>query len=665
MSEPIVTQVIGDSVLVRKVQDPQFRKLYPIMWKSMIEGYAKGLKASEVILLGLQRSDPIRLADWIEFVRDVEGPGQWAETQRQKLKEIDIAPGWFEYQILSLKVCSERNLWYRFYAGFYFIAFVLFGGAAAEVFQGFGVAHFLVMDESYSLAFVGLFLGLSVLGISKGLILVLLHVLASGSLPETRVAFRGIMLDLSVDTSPIEAHRDFVVKIFFFATSAVSYLAAAYLWSLGSLPGLNSASLFVLAVLLTFLSLNPKRRGETSKIFGIVYPSWKARRSLSYLENRSLFGLFQRGRWVEDESHLLLFAFLCLGWSLSFLVFLGSLLVANIGDLSLAVRTVEGTLWGSLVLIGVILGGIILIVVYELWRVLIRNFLFLFQRQIQNFLRNRSVRTEKTFDPEKIRAFMAKSPLFQGFPSQVIDGFLKHGYIQVVRSGQPVIVQGNVGTELYMILEGEAVVRRQDPIGVIQDLAVLSKGAIFGEISLLRNVVRTASVVSLSPMRIFVLPKNDFEELFRGLNVQTLEQRIALSGVLGDSSVFKDLPRETLQIILGYGEFREFKKGEIVIEQGDRDKDFYIVLRGRVEVVRAGDIRLSEFGPAGFFGEVSLFENRPRSATVRALEDAVLLKLSSDGFWRMVDQSPNLAANIQELSWLRRQTPENLAADAI
>ncbi|MBX3017571.1 MAG: cyclic nucleotide-binding domain-containing protein [Bdellovibrionaceae bacterium] len=661
MPEILKTQVVGESIVVRKPHDLHFRKLFPLAWKPLIDAYQKGLPPSRVLQDGIEKSSPVRLRDWIEFVREVEGKVPGDAGLLRKLREFDVAPGWFEYRLFELKLWSERNVWARFYPGFYFLGFLTMALAGLRVLSGFDLRHFLWVNGSFELAFVGLFLGLSLLGLTKGVVLVAMHLLATGSWPETRIAFRGLMIDLDVDASPVEAHRLKSVKLFYFTTSALLYLAGAAFWGAFSLPGLNAASLSVLGLLMTFLSLNPRRRGEVSKIFGILYPQWKVRRALSYLENRALFAFFKRGRWIQDESQLLRYALLCLLWSAGFLAFLIGLVVANGQDLWLALGHTRGSAWGSVILMLLIFAGITATVVSELWRLLARHFLFLFQRPLRDFSRNRSIRTERRFDPAQIRRFLSASPLFHGAAEASLDAFLECGVIQIVKPGQSLIVQGNVGTELFVLLEGEAVVRRLDEAGEAQDLAVLSKGAVFGEMSLLRNTVRTASVVALSPLRVFMMPNSEFARIFQGENIRMIERRIALSGVLGDSSVFQDLPAETLQIILSYGEFREFKKGELLIEHGDRDKDFYIVLRGEVEAVRAGDMRLNVIGPAGFFGEVSLFENRPRSASIRALADGVALKLPFDGFWRMVDQNPALAAHIQELSWLRRETPDNLA----
>lgn len=667
MPESLDVQWVGDQIVVRKPHDPYFRKLFPRTWKPFVEGYRNGHAPSRILREELEKANPLRLKDWLEFVREIEGSALGDAGRLRQLREFDLAPGWYEHHVFAVKLWGERNLWARSYPGFYFLGYLTTAGALATLVGGFDLRRFLWAGGSYDLAFVGLITGLAVLGLTKGVMLVLMHLLATGSLPETRLAYRGLMLDLQVDVSPVEAARLRVVKLFFFFASAQLYLAGAALWSRVPLPGLTPESLAVLALLMTFLGLNPRRRGEVSKIFTILYPQWKVRRALGYLENRALFALFQRGRWVRDESQLLRYALLCLLWSAGFIALLAGLVRANAGELWAAVIGGEGAGSGtgarvSAALAGVIFAGIVAAGALELWRLLVRHFLFLFQRPVRDFLRNRAIRTERHFDPAKIRRFLAGSPLFHGAGEEALDAFLGRGMIQIVKPGQSVIVQGGEGTELFLLLQGEAVVRRVDGAGETHDLAVLSKGAVFGEMSLLRNTPRTASVVALSPLRVFVIEKAEFARIFQGESVRGIERRIALSGVLGDSSVFQDLPPETLQIILGYGEFREFRRGEVLIEHGDReDKDFYIVLRGRVEAVRAGDMRLNEIGPAGFFGEVSLFENRPRSATIRALEDGVALKVSVEGFWRMVDQNPALAAHIQELSWLRRETPDNAA----
>ncbi len=98
--------------------------------------------------------------------------------------------------------------------------------------------------------------------------------------------------------------------------------------------------------------------------------------------------------------------------------------------------------------------------------------------------------------------------------------------------------------------------------------------------------------------------------------------------------------------------------GELVVRQGDRPEFFYVVERGRLRVFRetAEGIRthLTELQAGDYFGEVALVTGQPRSASVEALEDAVLLEINQEEFDRILDHNPRLARHIiQQLShWL-------------
>ncbi len=86
--------------------------------------------------------------------------------------------------------------------------------------------------------------------------------------------------------------------------------------------------------------------------------------------------------------------------------------------------------------------------------------------------------------------------------------------------------------------------------------------------------------------------------------------------------------------------------GEPIVRQGERADCMYIVQAGQVEVLvekPEGDIRLSVLEPGDVFGEMALFSKAPRSATVRALGEARVLRVNKDGFLKRVHEDPSLA----------------------
>ncbi len=99
-------------------------------------------------------------------------------------------------------------------------------------------------------------------------------------------------------------------------------------------------------------------------------------------------------------------------------------------------------------------------------------------------------------------------------------------------------------------------------------------------------------------------------------------------------------------------------RGGRIVSQGEAPEFFYVVQSGRVQVFRetADRIRtvLTELGPGAYFGEVALVTGQPRTASVEALTEAQLVRVSKEEFNRLLDQNPQLARHIiqQLASWL-------------
>jgi CRP-like cAMP-binding protein len=91
-----------------------------------------------------------------------------------------------------------------------------------------------------------------------------------------------------------------------------------------------------------------------------------------------------------------------------------------------------------------------------------------------------------------------------------------------------------------------------------------------------------------------------------------------------------------------------FQPGQIVVTQGTPGQAFYLIVEGTVEYLRDGAV-LGEFGPGDFFGEMSLLDEAPRSATVRALEGTWCLMLSSWDFKALLLKKPQIAIKLLEV----------------
>lgn len=94
-----------------------------------------------------------------------------------------------------------------------------------------------------------------------------------------------------------------------------------------------------------------------------------------------------------------------------------------------------------------------------------------------------------------------------------------------------------------------------------------------------------------------------------------------------------------------------YKDREVIVRQGEAGDCMFIVQSGRVEVLMedAGkETILSVMGNGDIFGEMSLFDRSPRSATVRAQNEARVLTIDKRTFLRRVHEDPSLAFRILE-----------------
>lgn len=91
-----------------------------------------------------------------------------------------------------------------------------------------------------------------------------------------------------------------------------------------------------------------------------------------------------------------------------------------------------------------------------------------------------------------------------------------------------------------------------------------------------------------------------------------------------------------------------FTQGQPIVTQGTPGTAFYLILSGRVEIIRDSS-SLGALGPGDFFGEMSLLDNAPRSASIRALEDTSCLMLSSWDFKSLLEKHPSIAIKLLEV----------------
>jgi len=130
--------------------------------------------------------------------------------------------------------------------------------------------------------------------------------------------------------------------------------------------------------------------------------------------------------------------------------------------------------------------------------------------------------------------------------------------------------------------------------------------------------------------------------------------------------VFSTLEREDLERIADLAVPRAFEPGQIVFREGDSSDTCYIVRSGRARAVREHSggrtITLATFGPGDIFGELALFEDERRSATVEAIEETSVVAVLGPDMRRLMVEHPGISARLViALGRRLRETNERLS----
>jgi CRP/FNR family cyclic AMP-dependent transcriptional regulator len=136
--------------------------------------------------------------------------------------------------------------------------------------------------------------------------------------------------------------------------------------------------------------------------------------------------------------------------------------------------------------------------------------------------------------------------------------------------------------------------------------------------------------------------------------------------LLAHVPVFSTLEREDLERIADLAVPRDFEPGQVVFREGDASDTCYVVRSGRARAVREHSggrtITLATFGPGDIFGELALFEDELRSATIEAIEPTSVVAVLGPDMRRLMIEHPGISARLViALGRRLRETNERLS----
>ena len=233
-------------------------------------------------------------------------------------------------------------------------------------------------------------------------------------------------------------------------------------------------------------------------------------------------------------------------------------------------------------------------------------------------------------------------------PSQIIT---KAMFKRDVAEGEVVMKQGEDGDNFYIIDTGTAdiYVAGLDPItpedseGVQTSdyggrVQIAGPADSFGELALMYNSPRAATVVARTAMSLWAVDRTTFRTLVMNLAVKKRAQR---STYLEGVSLLSTLTQSERETIIDNMVEETYEAGDVVITQGEVGSKFFIVTEGELVVTQTpeGESAEKEVGQlkeGSYFGEIALLTNQERLATVKAVSKVQTVTIERKVFSRVM-----------------------------
>jgi CRP-like cAMP-binding protein len=249
-------------------------------------------------------------------------------------------------------------------------------------------------------------------------------------------------------------------------------------------------------------------------------------------------------------------------------------------------------------------------------------------------------------------------PLFSELPQDAFAALLAAMRLLRKRPGDAIVEQGDVGVSFYVLARGTVRVHRRDPAGRETELAKLHDGTVFGEMALVSAQPRSATVSAVTDCDVFEFDRDALLAASSGLGVlaDALEKftrdRI-IQNLLGTSALFAPLDRQQrLDLVKRFAQ-SDVAAGGDIIQQGDAGQGLFVLASGEVEVWKdesGHKIPLATLHAGDVFGEISLVQDSPTTATVTALTNASVLFLHRDIFQKLMTVVPAIRDYVENLS---------------
>jgi predicted acylesterase/phospholipase RssA/CRP-like cAMP-binding protein len=253
---------------------------------------------------------------------------------------------------------------------------------------------------------------------------------------------------------------------------------------------------------------------------------------------------------------------------------------------------------------------------------------------------------------DDLLGWLKSNELFGQFSDNVLRDFLAEGEWLSLAAGETLFRQGDSGGFFCIVHSGSLQASVTQKNGSVDVLSILGTGKTLGEIQLLIGGTRSATVTALEETRLLKFTRKAFDDLAE--NSPEIVQKFAeiIRRRLRRSQLVEILPHlygplnpDMLKSIEAEVEWIHIPFGQALFHQGDQECDLYLLVSGRLQVCVGKDgaeRKVAEIKRGEIVGEMAMFTGDKRTASIYAMRDSDLVKISRPAFERIIASHPNI-----------------------
>ncbi|XP_048578919.1 cGMP-dependent protein kinase 1 isoform X2 [Nematostella vectensis] len=193
-------------------------------------------------------------------------------------------------------------------------------------------------------------------------------------------------------------------------------------------------------------------------------------------------------------------------------------------------------------------------------------------------------------------------------------------YSNTFQRNDVIIQEGDAGNALYAIADGRLQVTRENKV-----LGEMVAGMVFGELAILYNCRRTATVTAMEPTKLWKIDRRVFQIIMMRTGMIRQAEHMAF---LKSVPLLKELPNAELSKLADVLEVDFYHAGDYIIRENERGDTFYIITKGSARVTQriegqTGPKEIRKLQKGDYFGEKALLSEDRRTANVIAEENGV------------------------------------------